>query len=133
MRLLVILLLLPSSSKANDTGKRTIYDAIGAIMSIESGFDRFAHNKKENALGVLQIRPIMVKEVNSILGWDKYHLNDRIDINKSIEMFVVFQKHRNPSGYLEKGVRCWNGGCNGHKKDSTIKYYKKVMKVLNSQ
>ena len=129
MRLLILLLplILP-----NDPPERlTVYDAIGAIMSIESNFDRFAHNKKENALGILQIRPIMVREVNLILGCDKYKLSDRTDINKSVEMFIIYQKRRNPTNDLHKGIMQWNGGANGHNKNSTKKYLRKVLAVLN--
>ena len=32
---------------------------LNAIMAVESNFDSMAYNAKENAAGVLQIRPIM--------------------------------------------------------------------------
>ena len=34
---------------------------LNAVMAVESNFDTMAYNSKENAAGVLQIRPIMVR------------------------------------------------------------------------
>ena len=100
-----------------------------AVMAVESNFDSMAYNSKENAAGVLQIRPIMVREVNRLLGKDKYTLKDRWSKTKSIEMFNVIRSHtNNPTD--EMIARNWNGGWNGHKKKSTLKYWNKVKKQI---
>ena len=100
---------------------------LNAVMAVESNFDSMAYNEKENAAGVLQIRPIMVREVNRLLGQDKYTLKDRWSKAKSIEMFNVIRSHtKNPTD--EMIARNWNGGWNGHKKQSTLKYWNKVKK-----
>lgn len=100
---------------------------LNAVMAVESNFDTMAYNAKENAVGVLQIRPIMVREVNRLLGEDKYTLKDRWNKAKSIEMFNVIRSHtKNPTD--EMIARNWNGGWNGHKKQSTLKYWNKVKK-----
>lgn len=102
---------------------------IHAIIHVESRGNIHAHNVSEDAVGVLQIRPIMVKEVNRVLGFDKYTLIDRWDKQKSIEMFnVIRQTTPNPTN--EKIARNWNGGPNGYKKNSTLKYWQKVKKLL---
>jgi len=102
---------------------------VNAIIHVESRGDIHAHNVSEDAVGVLQIRPIMVKEVNRVLGFDKYTLQDRWDKQKSIEMFnVIRQNTPNPTN--EKIARNWNGGPNGYKKNSTLKYWQKVKKQL---
>jgi hypothetical protein len=102
-----------------------------AVMAVESNFDSMAYNEKENAAGVLQIRPIMVREVNRLLGKDKYTLKDRWSKAKSIEMFNVIRSHtKNPTD--EMIARNWNGGWNGHKKQSTIKYWNKVKKQFKN-
>ena len=98
---------------------------LNAVMAVESNFDTLAYNEKENAAGVLQIRPIMVREVNRLLGEDKYTLKDRWSKAKSIEMFNVIRSHLK-GATDEQIARTWNGGCNGHKKQSTLKYWKKV-------
>ena len=98
---------------------------LNAVMAVESNFDSMAYNAKENAVGVLQIRPIMVREVNRLLGEDKYTLKDRWSKAKSIEMFNVIRSHTK-NATDEMIARNWNGGCNGHKKQSTLKYWNKI-------
>ena len=100
---------------------------LNAVMAVESNFDSMAYNEKENAAGVLQIRPIMVREVNRLLGEEKYTLKDRWNKTKSIEMFNVIRSHTK-NATNQKIARNWNGGCNGHKKQNTLKYWNKVKK-----
>lgn len=51
----------------------TVTDVIIAIEKVESNGNPYAINKKENALGCLQIRPIMVADYNRITGEDLSH------------------------------------------------------------
>ena len=108
---------------------RSIPNLIDAIIYVESRGNEKAHNIKEDAVGCLQIRPIMLKEVNRLLGYNKYKLSDRWSKDKSIEMFNVIKENtKNPTN--EKLARNWNGGWNGYKKQSTLKYWYKVKKQL---
>ena len=104
---------------------------LNAVMAVESNFNILAYNSKEDAVGCLQIRPIMVREVNRLLGADKYTLKDRWNKAKSIEMFNVIRSHTK-NATDEKIARNWNGGYNGHKKQSTLKYWNKVKKYTQS-
>ena len=112
------------------TTKPTIQDSlIDAIIHVESRGDSMAYNAKEDAVGVLQIRPIMMREVNRLLKENKYTLDDRWSKSKSIEMFNVIKAHTtNPTN--ERLARNWNGGWNGYKKKSTLKYWNKVKTQL---
>lgn len=102
---------------------------IAAIIQVESGGNTLAYNSKEDAVGCLQIRPIMVTEINRLLRKDSFTLSDRWSKVKSIQMFNVLRS--NIKGATnEKIARVWNGGYNGHKKQSTIKYWNKVRKNL---
>lgn len=102
---------------------------IDAIIYVESRGNTKAHNIKEDAVGCLQIRPIMLREVNRLLGFNKYKLSDRWSKAKSIEMFNVIKDNTiNPTN--EKLARNWNGGWNGYKKQSTLKYWYKVKEQL---
>lgn len=108
---------------------RSIPNLIDAIIYVESRGNTKAHNIKEDAVGCLQIRPIMLREVNRLLGYNKYKLADRWSKDKSIEMFNVIKEHtKNPTN--EKLARNWNGGWNGYKKKSTLKYWYKVKQQL---
>ena len=108
----------------------TIQDSlIDAIIHVESRGDSMAYNAGEDAVGVLQIRPIMMREVNRLLKENKYTLDDRWSKSKSIEMFNVIKAHTtNPTN--ERLARNWNGGWNGYKKKSTLKYWNKVKTQL---
>ena len=102
---------------------------IDAIIHVESRGDSMAYNAGEDAVGVLQIRPIMMREVNRLLGYNKYTLKDRWSKSKSIEMFNVIKAHTtNPTN--ERLARNWNGGWKGYKKKSTLKYWNKVKTQL---
>ena len=100
---------------------------VKAIIYVESRDNDSAYNKSEDAVGCLQIRPIMVREVNRLLQKRKddrvYTLSDRWNRQKSIEMFLVFTQKISTS---EAKARCWNGGPKGMTKSSTIKYWNKV-------
>lgn len=107
-----------------------ISDMFSRVSFIESDNNPRAHNLKEDAVGVVQIRPIMVREVNRLVGFEKYKLEDRWDVNKSFSMFYDFQMSLNKGLSLEKGCRMWNGGINGHKKPSTDKYWGKIKRLV---
>lgn len=110
---------------------------IDAIMYVESRYNTEAYCKREDAAGVLQIRPIMVREVNRILRLsdsDKRFTNeDRWSRDKSVEMFNIYADYHLPSGTSEQIARAWNGGPKGHKRSSTIKYWNKVKHKLTKQ
>ena len=108
---------------------RSIPNLIDAIIYVESRGNTKAHNIPEDAVGCLQIRPIMLKEVNRLLGYNKYKLVDRWSKAKSIEMFNVIKEHTT-NQTDEKLARNWNGGWNGYKKQSTLKYWYKVKEQL---
>ena len=107
-----------------------VSDMFAKVSVIESSNNPKAHNLKEDAVGIIQIRPIMVREVNRLVGFEKYKLEDRWDVNKSFDMFYDFQIRLNKGLSLEKGCRMWNGGINGHKRASTDKYWSKIKKLV---
>jgi hypothetical protein len=99
-----------------------------AVLSYqESTNNANALNVKENAVGILQIRPIMIKEVNLLVGHKKYTLEDRWDPEKSIEIFKDFQNKVNPEWDEELACKKWNGGRKGELKKSTEKYYQSYL------
>jgi len=104
-----------------------VSDITRAIIQVESRGNDSAYNKSEDAVGCLQIRPIMVREVNRLLkrrgAKNRFKLKDRWNRQKSIEMFLVFTKNITK---FEAKARCWNGGPSGMKKSATIKYWNKV-------
>ena len=105
-----------------------------AIISVESNGRDNAHRVKEDAVGCLQIRRTMVRDVNRILRRNgsskRYRYKDRWNRQLSIEMFDIYCKHYNLITPEEK-ARCWNGGPKGLQKLSTKRYWEKVKRRLN--
>ena len=130
--ILTALLMLSNSMAAQETSES--YDwtkVIDAISKVESKGNPSA--KSKDCVGILQIRPVLVKDCNEYLRMIKskkrYSLNDRYNVEKSKEMFILYQKRYNPSNNVEKAIRLWNGGC-GYSVAKTEKYYDKVMKEM---
>lgn len=97
-----------------------------AIEQVESGGKSDAVGDGGKAVGILQIHPIMVKDVNRILGEDRYTLADRLDPAKSREMFRVYSEHYSKGASDEVIARRWNAGPKGDKKPATLTYWAKV-------
>lgn len=110
---------------------------VRALIQVESsGNDSCVGDKHMiiPSIGCLQIRPIMVREVNRILKIQqsnkRFKYKDRWSRNKSIEMFNIWKDHYHSESSDEVIARCWNGGPRGGEKKSTIKYWNKVKKYL---
>ena len=119
--------------------KDVIFSSIAWIES--------THNPKavsrDGSVGIVQIKSVMVKEVNRICqmkGIEKrFTLADRKNRKKSEEMFWIYQKFYNPNinfndiseKEMELIARKWNGGPQGHKKKATKKYWNKFNKRIN--
>jgi len=110
---------------------------IESLIWVESKGDNLAFCEPELAAGCLQIRPIMVREVNRILKIQKsdleYTLDDRWSREKSIEMFHIVNGYHNKNSNYEEIARAWNGGPNWFKKGLTKRYWKRVQKQLKKQ
>lgn len=80
---------------------------VEALIQVESGGKADAVGKT-NDVGILQITPIYVKDVNRILGEERYDLSCRTDTEKSLEMFEILQGHYNPSKSIDKAIKLHN-------------------------
>ena len=92
-----------------------------AISMVESHKDCKAYNKKERATGIVQIRPIRLKDYNQRTG-SHYKLVDcyKIEVSKKIFMYYAQQYKHNE---YNKIATDWN-------KCKTNKYWNKVKKYL---
>lgn len=88
-----------------------------SFEQVESGMNAKAYNKRENSVGILAIRPIMVREANRLLrlhdgiDYDYFTYDDRWDRSYAELIFAVVQIHKNPSLDLTKACVVWN--CHG--------------------
>lgn len=78
-----------------------------AIIKTESDFNSTAIGKGED-WGIFQITPIYVKEVNRILGYEKFSHEDAFNEEKSIEMFNIMQGKHTPKMDIEKAIKSHN-------------------------
>ncbi|NNE31134.1 MAG: hypothetical protein HKN40_02070 [Winogradskyella sp.] len=116
-------------------------DLLDALIFVESRGNDSAigdrHLVGNEAVGALQIRPIMVREVNRICkrigSHQRFTLKDRFDRDKSVHMFLIWKEFHHKDSSPEKIARNWNGGPKGYKKDRTIKYWNKIEKQLNNE
>lgn len=110
-----------------------------AMILVESNGDSMAvgdTHLRQPSIGVLQIRPIMVKEINRIskkegLG-KEFSLTDRYSKIKSIEMFNIWREYHHPDNNYEAIARTWNGGPNGLRNARTLHYWNKVSRELEN-
>jgi len=115
---------------------------IPLLAIFESNGNPNAYNNKENAAGILQIRPIMIKDCNRISGESTYYLKDRWNEEKSYHMAITYlnhygKKHLTSNMTEEEKIvilaRMWNGGPNGWKKKSTLSYGEKIRKLYKGK
>lgn len=113
---------------------------INALIEVESNGRNNAIGDRGNAIGCLQIWPVVVEDVRRISGRN-YRMDDRFDRKKSIEMCIIYLKYYGKSyerrtgrkATLEVLARIWNGGPRGYLREDTKKYWKKVKKAYQKQ
>jgi len=111
---------------------------VEAIILVESRGNDSAVGDKHiiggEAVGCLQIRPIMLKEINRQLKRNglepRFELEDRYSRSKSIEMFNVYVSLLHEGHSDEHIARNWNGGPKGYKRKSTEKYWEKKREMV---
>lgn len=110
-----------------------------ALILTESQMDSLAVGKS-NDLGILQITPIFVDEVNRLVGKDTFTHQDALSPTKSLQMLAIYQEHKNPTYDTDKAIQLHNpkGGYSYARKVKkniarvkTYEYYRTL--VTNSQ
>lgn len=89
-----------------------ILDLFHIISTIESNGNANAHNVKENAKGIVQIRAIAVKDINRIYG-TRYKHNDANDSNVAFTLFSAYIKAYVKNLSIREVGKVWNGGPKG--------------------
>ena len=97
-----------------------------AFAMVESKGNQQAYNARENAVGLLQIRPIMVREANRIAGEDIYTLDDRWDAEVSIDIFRTIMERHNPANDIDRAIDIWNPRCGDRYRNAVKAEYEKA-------
>lgn len=102
-----------------------------AFIPVESSGNPLAVNRRSGATGILQLKKIMVREVNRLLNLDLktsgvwyFTYDDRFDRHRSIQMFKVIMMHHNRSGTIEEAMRIWNHSYTAREKARIVANYK---------
>ena len=109
---------------------------ITIIGMVESSFDVAAINEKENAIGLLQIRPCVVEDVNNHYGTDFNHLDcyDTVVASTVCVLYIkMWCKKKKYKCHVENAARIWNGGPDGPNKDSTLAYLNKIKGICDEK
>lgn len=109
---------------------------IEKLIQVESSGNNSAIGDGGKAKGCLQIWDCVLKDVNRIYK-KKYSRQDCFDREKSVEICRLYLMHYGKAYEKKTGqraneevlARIWNGGPNGWKKESTVKYWVKVKRV----
>ena len=104
---------------------------LSALIQIESNGNDHARGR-HGELGALQIRPIMVRDVNRIMGTHYVHAQVT---NRATATFIAKSYFAHYGKHLsdESLARLWQGGPKGAKKSSTRAYSRRVMRELDRQ
>ena len=98
-----------------------------AVIRFESNYKADAVNPYTKARGVLQILPVMIREVNKYSD-TRYTWADAFSPAKSIEIWYKIMEVKNPGYYPDKAIRIWFG--TGKQKHDGVRwedYYNIVM------
>ena len=101
---------------------------ISAMILVESGGYAGAIGDGGRALGVLQIHAGVIADVNKHYGLTYKHKDALNPLLAPYICKLYLDMHAPHGATPEIYARIWNGDPTGHKKASTLKYWKKVEK-----
>jgi soluble lytic murein transglycosylase-like protein len=103
---------------------------LSALIQIESNGNDLARGR-HGELGALQIKPIMLRDVNRIMGTHYAHAQVT---NRTISLFIAnaYLSHYGKHLSDESLARIWQGGPKAIKRSSSRAYGRRVMRKLSS-
>lgn len=132
-KIFTLVLFMTMFSVVVTAAERELNALLDAIKMVESKNGKYL-NGKNGEFGPYQIKRIVIDDVNRIIGTKTYKYEDTIDEQKSREVCKIYITYWSEKAGMgcdtEAMARIWNGGPNGHKKKSTIKYWNKIKEVL---
>ena len=122
----------PGKAAQRRADSRALEHLLDAIALVESNNRANAVGDGGSAVGAYQIRPIFLRDINRILGWNKYQLADRWDPEKSRAMARVYMNHYGRGKTLIEMACQYNGGPRGHLKRATEPFAVKIQAALDA-
>ena len=104
---------------------------LSALIQIESHGNDLARGK-HGELGALQIKPILVRDVNSIMGTHYAHAQVT---NRAVSTFIAhaYLSHYGRNLSDESLARIWQGGPKAIHRSSSRAYGRRVMRELEKR
>lgn len=137
MKKILIILITTSLISTGYTKEVDLDKLIEVLIKVESNGDVYAIGDNGRAKGCLQIWDVVISDVNRIYK-TSYTTSDTFNRGKSIEICKkyliyygnIYRKKTGNSPTAEVYARQWNGGPEGYKYKSTLKYWNKVRLYL---
>ena len=133
-----IIISLMFCSTASAVTDKELNDVLTAIRTVESNNNPSAVGDNGNAIGVYQIWKSYWKDARQTSSIGGVY-NDCFTPDYADRVVRAYMKRYATEKRLGREVtqediaRIHNGGPNGYKKNATVKYWKKVQKVLNDR
>ena len=104
---------------------------LSTLIQTESRGNDLAKGR-HGELGALQIKPILVRDVNRIMG--THYAHSQVT-NRAVSTFIAtaYLAHYGKNLPDESLARIWQGGPKGHRKTSTRAYARRVMRELENR
>ena len=105
-----------------------------AIVAVESGGNANAVGDNGLAVGIAQIQPVMIHDVNRILGREVFTLDDRTSPQLSRLVFDTFARHYGAGRSAEWIAKSWVGGPTWERRETARRnaeiYWRRIEKAL---
>ena len=119
-------------------------DLFYLIAWVESKLEHQAIGDRGHAVGIVQIWPVVIDDVNRIIGYKKYTRRDRYNQARSREIFLIYLDHYGQDYQKKTGkelnpeilARIWNGGPIEDDPawwKKTDRYWRKVKQLLEEE
>ena len=128
-----------TSTTAGDLAAKALWQA---TVRVESRGNPRAYNRREDAVGIVQIRRACLTDVNRIARLEglavRFTYTDRFDPAKSRRMWELYLGHYGTAYRQATGraptdqvyARIWNGGPAGHAKAATRRYWRRIVRAM---
>ena len=123
----------PSAAGANAADGFNWQNLLDAIAEVESANDPNAVGDGGRAVGLYQIHPVYVEDVNRIIGTQKYRLSDRANPITSAKMVRIYLSHYGNGKSVGELARIHNGGPAGYKKECTKRYGQRIAALMQAK
>jgi hypothetical protein len=105
---------------------------IRAFKFVESSFREKVIGDHGEAYGILQFHQARIDDINEIVGYKRFKLEDALNEKIATLMWYIYMSHKNPSYDLKRCCMLWNGKPKKKNARRSKDYYKKIQYVFKN-